>query len=163
MGVSPPCTLAPLHPCTPNAKGKPVPNIIVPSEALENWAQAQIEDLPTLNDCRLRLFRTSNPIDADTTLAELEAAESDFEGYASVPLVGWTDATVIDGKAITEADTVSFTATATDPQDVYGCFATTIAGDKLWWAEKFTTPIPTPYGVDLQVDTSIDLASIFSS
>ena len=140
-----------------------MPNIIVPDEATLNWAQAQIDDLPTLTDCQLRLFRTSNIIDADTTLAELLAAESDFEGYAPVALVGWTDAVIIGDDASTEADTVSFTATATDPQDVYGCFATSLDGNKLWWACKFASAIPTPFGTELQIDTSINLRSIFNS
>lgn len=140
-----------------------MPNLIVPKEALLNWANAQIDDLPTLNDCRMRLFRTSNVIDADTTAAELVAAEADFPGYAPMPMGDWSPSVIVAGEAVTEPDTAIFTATADDPQDVYGCFCTSLAGNKLWFAAKFDAAIPTPFGTELRIDTSFNLRSIFTS
>ena len=138
-------------------------NLIVPYQSMVNWLNAQIDDMPTLNDMRLRLFKEPLTVDLATTSAELVAAEATFPGYVQQTIVGWTDAIIDDGEALTEADTATFTASATNTQQIYGCFATSLAGNKLWFAVRFDAAIPTPFGVELQIDISINLASIFNS
>jgi len=138
-----------------------VSNLVIPDEAKINWAQAQIDDVPTLSDCFLRLYKGFLVIDRDTTLAELEAVQADFVGYAPIALGNWSDAVIVESAAMTEADIVTYEATEDDEENVYGCYATNVAGDKLWFASPFTDVVPTPFSVPLEVSVELDLNSLF--
>lgn len=135
-------------------------NIIIPNEAKLNWARAQLEDLPTLSDCFLRLYKQSTAIDSATTLAELEAVQADFVGYAPIRLEDWTDAVIVDGEAITEAATVTYEADEDQEGEIFGAYATDGAGTKLWFAFQFSAPVPVPFNAELTVDVQFALDSI---
>jgi len=158
-----PCTLASLPAPFLTHKGEPVADLVIPDEAKLNWAQAQIDDAPTLSDCFLRLFKTSIPIDRFTTLAELEAVQCDYVGYTPIQLTNWSDAVIVESAAMTEADVVSFEAEEEQESEVVGCYATNGAGGKLWFASLFPEGIPTPFNAELQVSIQLDLASILSN
>lgn len=138
-------------------------NLVIPNEAILNWAQALILDIPTASDCYLRLFKAAIDIDAATTLAELEAAQADYDGYAPIQLANWSDAVIVDSAAMTEADVVSYEAAADAEGSIYGCYATNGAGDKLWFASLFSEAVPIPFLAELQVSIELDLASIFTT
>lgn len=135
--------------------------IIVPNEAKLNWAQAQIDGTPTLTDCYLRLFKSPVIIDRETTLAGLEAAQCTFDGYAPILLENFSDAVIVDTSAMTEADVVSYEATADSEDEIFGVYATNGAGDKLWFASPFSESVPTPFLAALQISIELDLNSVF--
>lgn len=137
-------------------------NLIVPNQAKLNWMRAQIETIPTLADCWLRLYKQPLVITPATTLAVLEAAQATYPGYQALPLSGWTDAVVVNSKAITEADTLTYEASAESEGDIYGCYATNGAGDRLWFCSAFGAGVPVPFNAELQVDVQLDLASVFN-
>jgi hypothetical protein len=137
-------------------------NLIVPNEAKLSWAQAQIADTPTLTDCFLRLIQDSLILDADTTLAELEAIQADYPGYAPVQLENWSEAVIIEGKAMTEANPATFEADEDDEQELFGCYATNGAGDRLLFAFLFDDLVPVPFEAELQLVVALDFDSILS-
>jgi hypothetical protein len=137
-------------------------NLIVPNAAKLSWAQAHIDDLPTLTDCYLRLIQDSLTLDAVTTLAELDAIQADYPGYAPVQLENWSEAVIIEAKAMTEADPATFEADEDDEQELYGCYATNGAGDRLLFAFLFDDPIPVPFEAELQLVVALDFDSIFN-
>jgi len=136
--------------------------LIVPDEAKINWAQAQIDDAPTLTDCYLRLFKSTLIIDSATTLAELEAVQADYLGYAPIQLENFSDAVIVDGAALTEPDNVTFEADEEMEGEIFGCYATNGAGDKLWFATLFDDPVPVPFDAELLVSIQLNLASILT-
>jgi len=139
-----------------------VPNLVIPDEAKINWAQAQIDDLPTLSDCYVRLISGAVAIDQYTTLAELEAVQSSFEGYMPQQLLNWSDAVIIGADAMTEADIVTFAATADSDDTIVGYYVTNASGTKMWGAATFAEALPVPFDADLEIDTTVNLGSIFS-
>jgi len=140
-----------------------MPNIIIPDEALNNWLEAQLENYLTLNDCVLRLFKSPLAIDANTTLAELNAAQSNFPGYGAKVLEEWSPSVIIAGVATTIPDDVKWEATAADTQLVHGCYATNSASSKLWFAVDFNGAVNTPFGFELVISTTFEVDSLYST
>jgi len=139
-----------------------VSNLIVPNEAKNNWAQSQIDNTPTLAGSTLRLYSSPIVISTATTKAELEAIQATFPGYTAKPLENWTETVIVGNNAITEADPVTYEATAAATGNIYGCYVISGAGGLLLGVVPFDTPVPIPFNVELQAVIQIDFGSIFS-
>lgn len=137
-------------------------NIFLPDEAIWNWAQSQIDNLPTLEGAKLHLYQSGLEITTATTLDELEAVQSTFAGYDPKLLANWSDAAMIGTKAMTEADPVSWEADEETEGTIYGVYATNGAGDRLLFLSTFSSPVPIPFGSELQVSIEVDFDSIFN-
>ena len=137
-------------------------NLIVPNEAKVNWAQSQIEDVPTLAGAKVHLYSSPIVITTATTLEALDAVQATFPGYSPKMLDEWTDAVVISGMAGTEADPVVWEATAATAGMIYGLYVVNGAGDRLLGVCPFESPVPIPFNVELQAVIQIDFGSIFS-
>jgi len=137
--------------------------LVMPNEALLNWADAQVDDLPTLSDMRVRLIESAVTIDQATTASELLEAEATYAGYDPVELGEWTAPVIIDGEAMTEPEVITFGNTSGATVSVYGAFGTSLTGDKLWWVSSLGGLIHVPHGSELQIDLSILLATIFNN
>lgn len=111
--------------------------LIVPKDSLQEFTQME-RNYWNFTGFRtmIRLFQSAFTIDEDTLLADLEAIECDFIGYAAIPATGWADVGFdIDGRLIHRADAVTFTLTL-GTQDVYGYFVTREDTGDLLWAEN---------------------------
>lgn len=138
-------------------------DMIVPRDALLNWANAQIENLPTLTDCYLRLITAPLEISWYTTLEELEAAQATYPGYDAVQLVGWSTPVIPGVDATTEADIASFQATELTTAIAYGCYMTSADGTRWWGAAPFLAPVAISDTAEFQIVTSFNLRSLLGS
>lgn len=137
-------------------------NLYLPNVAKLHWLQCQIDELETLAGATLHLYKSGIIITPATTMAELEAVQATFPGYVPKGLVEWSNAILVDGKAITEADPVTWQATAASVGMLYGVYAVSGSGFGLLGVSPFTTPVPIPFTSELQVSIEIDLGSIFN-
>ncbi len=99
-----------------------------------------------LASSRLRLFKDGTVVSFSTTLADLLAAECDYDGYPSGGVAGnWSNPTLGPGTSgVTNSPTAQFAVTSGGPGNwnvVGGWFISTAAG-KLFLCGNFATAIP---------------------
>jgi hypothetical protein len=112
------------------------------------------------NGAKVRLFKQDMDPTPDTTLAQLDAAQADFTGYAESTAIVWSNAyTNSIDQAVIVGDTKVFAATgSTTTNTIYGYYVVDSAGTKLLYAEKFETgPIPV-----LEVGHAVPVVPIFT-
>lgn len=117
--------------------------------------EAELNLLDTLTGvwgdlAEVALFKSDITPGATTTLAALEAAEADFQGYARIAATNWTAAATVGGKATTAADQVTFTKGAGGTgNSIYGWFIVDQLG-ALISAGRATSP-----PVDMSTDGAV--------
>jgi hypothetical protein len=92
----------------------------------------------------IRLFVDNLTLDADTTQADLVAAEADYVGYAPQEITSWTAAaTDADGRAYTLSGTVTFPLPSSGSQTIYGWFSSDVDVDEGsgYFANKYPAAI----------------------
>jgi len=96
-----------------------------------------------LDNCRVGLYKQPFGPTVDTTLAELEAIEADYPGYARHAIAAWNGPFIAqNGKTLVADDAIVFQATGDDSTNtIYGQFL--IGSDSVTYlgAEPFNTPI----------------------
>lgn len=137
--------------------------IIVPNAAKLAWTSDGIRWLLDNSLTKVHLFQADLTLDADTTLAELQADEADFPGYVA-PRVFTTAAGVIVGDvARLTFDAASYVMNDVSPTNIiYGYWVFSgFAGPGFAWCEKFDTPIDMDFdGAELVFVPRLDIGQI---
>jgi len=110
---------------------------------LDRFAGIGGTDSIGLDSVSLGLFKQPLGPTVDSTLAELEAIEADFPGYARIPLGAWTGPfTAQNGKTLVADGAIVFEATGDDSTNtIYGQFLVGSDSLTLIGAEPFNSPI----------------------
>lgn len=118
--------------------------VIIPNEAERNILTQLRVALNHSGGTVVRLFQGGGAvtIDADTTLATLDAAEADFSGYSPVARTDWTTVTTDGGgNAFTQCGSVNFQHDGGGTSnDIYGWYAEDGYGG-LVCCEEFGAPV----------------------
>lgn len=126
---------------------------MTPKSARLAWLNAITGRPGTTQLLTLKLFKTNLTVDEDTVLADLTAAECDYQGYAAVTDLDFPDATINgaeQGEVVSRLVTHTKTTGGTG-NTVYGWWmerTDTGSTVRLIQVKKFTTP------VDFTVDTA---------
>jgi hypothetical protein len=87
------------------------------------------------SDLTIHLYKAPHTPAAGDTVADY--VEADYEGYAPQPATAWTAAATVVGVTSSFANQLTFEkGVGGAGNDVYGYFATNLAGDVLVWAES---------------------------
>lgn len=118
--------------------------LLVPDEG-ENRLLEQLKDFWNATSQQVGLFQSSHTPANGDVLADYEAIECDFPGYARQDSLAWgvpdTDGA---GRArVTHNDVLVFTRIANGAaQSAFGYFVVDVPSNVVLWAEEFAAPFP---------------------
>lgn len=138
-------------------------DFILPNAAKLAWMRSIVFGVNVLSDLKLALYKQNQTVGRDTTLAELISWECNYPGYSRFSVTGWTDPVIVlSNLAETQPDTPNYQTTTTSG-NIYGAFAVNLAGDELYFAGKFDTPIVLTGTQTLFCELSLLLASMVNN
>ena len=125
---------------------------IVPQAAENDTLTQMVNNF--LNTAKMHLIGTSMSVGSGTTLANLNANEATFTGYAAAALTSWTTP-AIDGSGASISTTTQglFTGTgAGGTGNVYGYYITDSGNTKFYLCEIFGSAISAGQNIGLEID-----------
>lgn len=138
-------------------------DFILPNQAKLAWLRSIVFGVNVLADLQLALYKMDQNVGRYTTLAELISWECDYDGYGRFSPIDWSDPVIqFSNLAATQPTTPTF-QTFSSSGLIYGAFGVNIAGDELYFAGKFESPIELIGSQTLFLELSLFLASMVNN
>jgi hypothetical protein len=95
-----------------------------------------------LETCKVKLIKQTIALTPETAVADLDAIEADFVGYAAVAITWGTSYFDAEDQGRVQSQNIVWVMTdATKPQQIFGYYVTSSDGATLYYSALFDAPV----------------------